>query len=84
MKQFNPGVQYKNIEDVGHEIQLLVPEYKKEIALFRNGYLPNQTLLKDAKSKQVKFGADYLEKWLVDFNRTHGNIKKFEEKKVSN
>jgi len=82
-KQFNPAVKYKNTEDILKEIQLLVPEYKKEIALFRNGYIPNQALLKDAKSRQVKFGANYLEKWVVDFNRTHRDIKKIEVKKVS-
>jgi len=83
LKHFNPTMKYNRIEDIVHEIQLVVPEYKKEIALFRNGYLPNQDLLKDSKSRQVRFGANYLEKWVVDFNRSHKDLKKKSEKEVT-
>jgi formate dehydrogenase major subunit len=82
LTQFNPAKKYRNIEEIVHEIQLIVPEYKKEIALFRNGYIPNQTLLKDAKSRQVKFGANYLEKWVVDRSQIYKDPKIKTEKLV--
>jgi hypothetical protein len=59
----------------------VIPEYQKEIAIFRNGYVPNLDLLKKAKSRQVDYGANFLEKWVS--NLTLDN-KKTTLKKVAN
>ena len=56
----------KTVDDVIAEIQKDIPEYRKDIAIFRNGYVPDLNLLKNAKSRNVSYGANFLEKWVAD------------------
>lgn len=71
----------KNVDDVITEIQKVIPEYRREIAIFRNGYMPDINLLKSAKSRNVSYGANYLEKWVAELAR---QIKKPALKKAAN
>ena len=47
-KRLGYPMRYKSVDDVLKEILVLVPEYKKEIAVFRNGYTPQPEILKQA------------------------------------
>jgi formate dehydrogenase major subunit len=62
-------LKFDAIEDIIHEIRSVVPEYRKEIAVFRNGYIPNQKILKESKKHFVLFGANYLQKWMESLVR---------------
>lgn len=64
---------YMNIEDLMEEIKTVIPEYSKEIAVFRNGYLPDQKILKKAVRREVKFGANFLQKWITDLLENTSN-----------
>ncbi|GAB4332067.1 MAG: formate dehydrogenase subunit alpha [Calditrichia bacterium] len=58
-------------EEVFEEITRVVPEYKKEIALFRNGYLPAAE--PGGEKKFLKTSPQYLERW---FQEMKENLKK--------
>jgi len=73
--------KFQNIDDVIKEIQKTIPEYRREIAIFRNGYLPELDLLKNAKSRSVSYGANYLEKWVAELSQ---QIQKTTLKKAAN
>lgn len=70
---------YKKISDIMNEIMVVVPEYHKEIALFRNGYFPNEALLKNSSVRRANFGANYIEKWNANFNREYMIARKPKE-----
>ena len=63
-KKFGRLFRYKNLEDINTEIKNVVPEYQKKIAVFRNGYTPDENLLNDVKYKTIRYGANYLLKWI--------------------
>ena len=66
-KYLGYSMKFRSTDEVFAEIVQLVPEYKKEIALFRNGYVPQPQLLKQAKSQRVPYGGNYLEKWFENY-----------------
>ncbi len=73
------AMKYQSTEDVTGEILSLVPEYKKGIAVFRNGYHPQPGILKDVVSRRVPYGANYLEKWFREFSIKSGRNGKLNE-----
>jgi formate dehydrogenase major subunit len=79
-KKLGQNFKYEKYDDVVAEIQKIIPEYRKNIAIFRNGYVPALNLLKVAKSQNVNYGANYLEKWVSDLAR---HIKKPALKKAA-
>jgi predicted molibdopterin-dependent oxidoreductase YjgC len=71
--RFGNSFCYQSIDDVRNEIFDIVPEYQKEFAIFRNGYTPDEKLLDDVKYRSVKFGANFLLKWMDQLNRATQN-----------
>ncbi len=61
--------KFQSVDEVTDEILDIVPEYKKEFAVFRNGYIPRTEILVDARSRNLPYGANFLEKWF-DLFRT--------------
>ena len=61
--------KFQSVDEVTDEILDIVPEYKKEFAVFRNGYIPQTEILVDARSRNLPYGANFLEKWF-DLFRT--------------
>ncbi len=70
--RLNSKLNYNSIDAINREIRAVVPEYRKEIAVFRNGYVPNQKILKEAKIHFVLYGANYLQKWMDRLLRAIG------------
>ncbi len=61
-------------EEVTAEIEQMIPEYRQEIALFRNGYIPKPELLKKARIQTVPYGGNFLLKWFDSFSASR-NVK---------
>lgn len=80
--QIDHSWNYKKISDIMNEIKVVVPEYQKEIALFRNGYFPNEALLKNSSVRRVNFGANFIEKWNANFYREYMIAKKPREQRI--
>jgi len=77
-EELSEASKFKSVDEVTNEILEIVPEYKKEFAVFRNGYMPRTEILVDARSRNLPYGANYLEKWFDLFRtRTYpSDIKK--------
>lgn len=71
-KRLDYQMKYRDVDDVYQEIITLIPEYKKEIAVFRNGYRPEADILESVRSRRVPFGANYLEKWFEEYLKKMG------------
>lgn len=71
-KYLKYSFNYKSSGDILREIRKIVPEYKKEFVIFRNGYIPESEILSEAKDISVPYGANYFEKWFLDYQ--HGEI----------
>jgi formate dehydrogenase major subunit len=70
-QRLHTNFRYDSIEQVTDEILEFVPEYRKEFAIFRDGYIPNSEILQNAVHKTVPFGANYLQKWVTHFSREY-------------
>jgi predicted molibdopterin-dependent oxidoreductase YjgC len=77
---FDRGFKFSSTGAVNKEINNIIPEYQKEIAIFRNGYSPDENLLKKVRYSSVKFGANYLLKWLEEQTKSPRKIVLAEEK----
>jgi predicted molibdopterin-dependent oxidoreductase YjgC len=65
--------RYNSLEEVSEEINNIVPEYQKPITVFRNGYTPDENLLNAVKYKSIRYGANYLLKWIDQLNQASRN-----------
>ncbi|MEJ2049345.1 MAG: molybdopterin-dependent oxidoreductase, partial [Calditrichota bacterium] len=84
MQKLSETPGFQSVNEVTDEILEIVPEYKKEFAVFRNGYIPRTEILVDARSLNLPYGANYLEKWFDLFRtRTYANDVKKNEKIIS-
>jgi predicted molibdopterin-dependent oxidoreductase YjgC len=84
---FERGFQFTSTGAVNKEIYDIIPEYQKEIAIFRNGYSPDENLLEKVRYSSVKYGANYLLKWHDEQNKAPSKIvlsKKKEEASLIN
>ncbi len=55
-------------EEVTAEIEHLIPEYRHEIALFRNGYRPKPELISGIRKQHIPYGGNHLLKWFDTFS----------------
>jgi predicted molibdopterin-dependent oxidoreductase YjgC len=71
--KFGNMFRYESASEVSDEIKLIIPEYQKQIAVFRNGYIPDESQLKAVKYQTIRYGANYLLKWLEEFQQNSRN-----------
>ncbi|MFZ0390271.1 MAG: molybdopterin-dependent oxidoreductase, partial [Calditrichia bacterium] len=65
--RLNYRMKYHSVEEITAEILDTVPEYKKGVAVFRNGYVPQPGVLKEAVKTHVRHNGSSLEKWWADY-----------------